>query len=747
MQTTLVAKTFVVLVLAGIMFSPVGDPTRVLAAPREAAVILTPKPSAAPRINGARVFGVRPGSPFLFTIPASGERPMQFAVDNLPDGLKVDAATGQITGSLQNRGEYIVTFRAKNAAGKALRTFKIVCGDKLSLTPSMGWNDWYAYYDHVTDKLLREAADVMVKKGMADVGYQYVSIDDCWANTQNSSDPKRVGPFRDAKGNILPNKYFPDMKAMTDYIHSRGLKAGIYTSPGPLTCAGYAGTWQHEAKDIQQFADWGFDLLKYDWCTYPDVCENKHDLDTLKRPYILMGKLLKKQKRDILYNLCQYGEGKVWEWGAEVGGQSWRTAGDLGHTKDKIYEVALQNAKYKAYSKPGCWNDPDYLIIGNIGVGEGKVAPCALSPNEQYAYMSMWCLMASPLFYGGDITSLDDFTLNVLCNAEVIEIDQDPLGKSADVAKLSDKTFLMVKQLEDGGKAVGLFNRDTEDAKITAKWSDIGVTGKQAVRDLWRQKDLGEFDGEFTANVGRRGVVLIRVGPQTVGGNITVVQIDMPGVVVLRSPGQAKDKDGFAPMFNGKDLSGWDGEREYWSVEDGAITGKTTAEKPLNRQSYLFWQGGKPADFELRAEFRFVGSEGNSGINFRSKRLPNWDVKGYQADMETGPSYTGILYECNQREIMCLRGQKVVIDKDGRREATTVADSAELQKRIKPDEWNQYAIIARGPEIILKINGAVMSHVIDRQEGKAAAKGCITLQIHPGPPMKVQFKNIRIKKM
>ena len=454
---------------------------------------MTPKPTASPRINGARVFGVRPGSPFLFTIPATGQRPMEFAVEGLPDGLKVDAKTGQITGSIEKRGEYVVTFHVKNASGEARRPFKIVCGDTLSLTPSMGWNDWYAYYGSVTDKLLREAADVMVQKGMADVGYQYVDIDDCWSNTQNSSDPKHIGPSRDAQGNILPNKHFPDMKGLTAYIHSKGLKVGIYTSPGPTTCGGFAASWQHEAQDIKQFADWGFDLLKYDWCSYPNVCGDKKDLDTLKRPYILMGKLLKQQKRDILYNLCQYGEGKVWEWGAAVGGQSWRTAGDLGHTKDKIYEVAIENAKHRAYSKPGAWNDPDYLIIGNIGQGEGKVAPCALSPNEQYAYMSMWCLMASPLFFSGDMNTLDDFTLNVLCNAEVIEVDQDPLGECAEVVKLSPKTFLMVKKLEDGGRAVGLFNRDTEDVKITAKWSDLGVSGKQAVRDLWRQKDLGRF--------------------------------------------------------------------------------------------------------------------------------------------------------------------------------------------------------------------------------------------------------------
>jgi hypothetical protein len=207
----------------------------------------------------------------------------------------------------------------------------------------------------------------------------------------------------------------------------------------------------------------------------------------------------------------------------------------------------------------------------------------------------------------------------------------------------------------------------------------------------------------------------------------------------------AEAEKGFAPIFNGKDLTGWEGEAGYWSVEDGALTGKTTKEHPLDHASYLFWRGGKPADFELHATYRFVGKSGNSGINFRSQRLPKWDVKGYQADMEAGPNYTGILYECNQRAIMTKRGQKVVIDENGKREVTTLAPSAELQKRIKPNDWNEYVVIARGPEIIIKVNGAVMSHVIDREKGKAAAKGLITLQIHPGQPMKVQFKSIRIK--
>jgi hypothetical protein len=205
------------------------------------------------------------------------------------------------------------------------------------------------------------------------------------------------------------------------------------------------------------------------------------------------------------------------------------------------------------------------------------------------------------------------------------------------------------------------------------------------------------------------------------------------------------DDDGFKPIFNGKTLDGWVGSAEHWCVEDGAITGIVSAEKPIKRAMYLFWRGGKPGDFELRAEYRFLTPKGNSGINFRSRELPGGDIHGYQADIENGPNYTGILYECNQRGIMTKRGQKVTIAPDGRREEQTLADAAELQKLIKPNDWNQYEIIARGPEIILKINGQVMSHVIDREQGKAAAEGLIALQIHPGPPMKVQFRNIQLK--
>lgn len=500
-------------------FTVNGAAPRTIIAPHEEPVLLTPKPPVSPRINAAKVYGCRPGNPFLYRIPTTGERPMVFTSAALPPGLRLDAANGIITGQAPARGTYAVKLQAKNRHGESAVTLKIVSGDTLSLTPSMGWNHWYAHYSRVTDKMMREAADVMVKTGMADVGYAYVNIDDCWMNTtadtKRHPDALRIGPFRDDAGRILPNKHFPDMPALTAYIHAYGLKAGIYTSPGPLTCAGYAGAYEHEALDARQFAEWGFDFLKYDWCSYGKVVNGDKTLPTLKKPYTQMGDLLRAQPRDMLFNLCQYGMGDVWKWGAEVGGQSWRTADDLGAYLNRFFDVALKNAGYREWSKPGAWNDPDYIQIGRIGDArtEGELKPCPLTPTEQYSFMSLWCLMASPLFYSGDMSQLDELTLNVLCNPEVIAINQDPLGESARVVKLSPQTFLMVKQLEDGTKAVGLCNRGEVSASITAKWSDVGVAGKQVLRDLWRQQDIGSFETEFSAVVPRHGVTLVRVQP------------------------------------------------------------------------------------------------------------------------------------------------------------------------------------------------------------------------------------------
>lgn len=490
-----------------------------LTTPNEAPYLLTPKPLSKPRLNGPSVYGARPGHPFLHRIPAQGERPMTFSAGGLPQGLRLDSQSGIITGTTPTRGDYTVTLRAKNRHGQDSRTFRIVSGDTLSLTPPMGWNHWYSHYNRITDAMMREAADILIASGMADVGYDYVNIDDCWMNAtadaRRKPDPLRIGPFRDEQGTLLPNRHFPDMKGLADYIHSKGLKAGIYTSPGPTTCAGFAGSYRHEAQDARLFADWGFDFLKYDWCSYRSMVPAKPSLDELKQPYRLMGDLLRQQKRDIVFNLCQYGLGDVWKWGAEVGGHSWRTAGDLGFELDRIFEVALKNCEYREWQRPGAWNDPDYIQIGYIGkaveLAGSLPAPCPLTPTEQYSFMSLWALMASPLFFSGDLTRLDEFTLNVLCNPEVIAVNQDPLGQCARVIMLDDDTFLMVKDLADGTKAVGLGNLGETKARITARWNDLQINGRQGVRDVWRHQDLGEYPAEFAAEVPRRGVVLVKV--------------------------------------------------------------------------------------------------------------------------------------------------------------------------------------------------------------------------------------------
>jgi alpha-galactosidase len=507
-------------------FTYEGTPPQSIAPPVEKAEILTPKPKPAPRINGPTIYGCRPGNPFLYRIPAQGERPMQFSAKNLPATLKLDSATGIISGEAPLQGVHAVTLTAKNEHGSATRLFRIQSGDKLSLTPSMGWNHWYAHYNRVTDQMMREAADILLSSGMADVGYDYVNIDDCWMNAPKHQDPLRVGSLRDENGRIIPNKHFPDMKGLADYIHSKGLKAGLYTSPGPTTCAGFAGAWQHEAIDAATFAEWGYDFLKYDWCSYNNVAagkvpgsekvpnfsqENVSVLEVHMYPYRLMGDLLKNQKRDIVYNLCQYGMQNVWEWGADVSGHSWRTAGDLGFALDRVFDVALRNAEHRAWSRPGNWNDPDYIQIGWIGKarGGGLPEPTTMRPNEQYSYMSLWALMASPIFYSGDMTRLDEFTLNILCNPEVIEINQDALGQSAAIARLNEDGFVFVKDLEDGSKAIGIFNTGEFPAELNLPWAAAGLREPRILRDVWRQLDIGAFAGDHRFQVPARGCLLL----------------------------------------------------------------------------------------------------------------------------------------------------------------------------------------------------------------------------------------------
>jgi alpha-galactosidase len=493
--------------------------------------ILTPFPGSTPHINGPKIYGVRPGSPFLYRIPCTGERPMKFSAENLPAGLTLDEQSGIITGKISTAGTNRVTLLAKNTQGTARREFRIVVGQQLALTPPMGWNSWYIYLHHVTEAAMRSAAGQMIASGMADYGYQYVNIDDCWARQPGLTNNTEVGePIRDANGRLIPNERFPDIKGMTDYIHSKGLKTGIYTSPGPKTCAGFAGSWEHEAQDAQTFADWGFDFLKYDWCSYSKIFRDgdarltntvslaaAKGLAGYKFPYELMSRELQKTGRDIVFNLCQYGIGDVWNWGGDVG-NCWRTTDDLGAVHGTklpgFYSIAFSNEKHWQSARPGAWNDPDYLLIGWIGINHGKeFQQTTLTPDERYSYMSLWSLMAAPLIFSGDMTKLDAFTLNVLCNAEVIDVDQDPLGKQGKILRQTDNEYVLVKELEDGSKAIGLFNLGEQPAKLAVSWTELGVSGKQRIRDLWRQKDLGNFNTKFETEVPRHGVMMVRLSP------------------------------------------------------------------------------------------------------------------------------------------------------------------------------------------------------------------------------------------
>ncbi|MGO8700868.1 MAG: NPCBM/NEW2 domain-containing protein [Limisphaerales bacterium] len=468
--------------------------------PKEEAEILTPPEPPQPRINGPAVVGVRPGHQFFYHVPVTGESPVNVTVKDLPAGLALETATGNITGVVAQAGEYPVTLSAENGRGRNDKVLKIVVGEKIALTPPLGWNSWNCFAGAVDDGKIRSAADAMVRSGLINHGWTYINIDDCWEAN------------RDANGFIQSNAKFPDMKALAEYVHSKGLKIGIYSSPGPKTCAGFTASWQHEEKDAQQYANWGFDYLKYDWCSYSEVDDKSlPDRERLMKPYKVMEAALRKQGRDILFSLCQYGMGNVWEWGADVGGNCWRTTGDIGDSWGSMSGIGFAQNGHEKWAGPGHWNDPDMLILGKVGWGH--LHPTHLTPNEQYTHISLWCLLDAPLLIGADMSQLDPFTLNLLANDEVLAVNQDALGKQASLKTRKDEAEVWAKDMADGSKAVGLFNRGESAQDVTVKWEDLGLSGHCLVRDLWRQKDAGKFDGSFTANVPRHGVCLLRISP------------------------------------------------------------------------------------------------------------------------------------------------------------------------------------------------------------------------------------------
>lgn len=481
--------------------------------------IRTPQPPATPRINGPSVFGVRPGSPFLYRIPVTGLRPMEFSVEGLPSGLTVDSKTGQITGVLRTNGEFVLKLRARNTLGSYERSFKIVVGEGISLTPAMGWNSWNVWGGKVTAENVKQSAAAMLSSGLIDHGWTYINIDDAWQG-------KRGGSFDGIQG----NEKFPDMKGLCDAIHDKGLKVGIYSTPWVTSYATYIGgssenqegTWtpptipkrgnvnkkilpwaigkySFAKADAGQWGAWGIDYLKYDW-NPNEVPETQEMYDALRA-----------SGRDIILSLSNntpYGNipalSKI--------ANSWRTTGDIRDTWVSLSRIGFSQDRWAAYASPGHWNDPDMLVVGNVGWGNPR--PNQLTPDEQYTHITLWCLLSSPLLIGCDMAKLDVFTLNLLTNDEVLAIDQDPLGRQATSLSADGSIRIYIKPMEDGSKAVGVFNLGSKDSTVTVRLSTLNLLGAQTVRDVWRQRDIGQFEEQFQTIVAPHGAEMYRIWPE-----------------------------------------------------------------------------------------------------------------------------------------------------------------------------------------------------------------------------------------
>ena len=452
--------------------------------------------------HGPKVVGTTPGRDFIFRIPVTGKQPVQVKVSGLPKGLVYDERRRIIVGKVEKGGEYKVNLKASGPGGSDSRQMKIVAGsDKLALTPPMGWNSWNVWGLAVDTNKARAAADAFVKLGLADSGYQFVNIDDGWE--QN----------RAANGEIQTNDRFRDMKAFTDYCHSLGLKAGLYSSPGPTTCGGYLGSYQHEIQDAQSYAKWGFDYLKYDWCSYGEIAPTP-DLTAMKLPYSKMKSALEASGRDIVFSLCQYGMGDVFQWGREVGGNLWRTTGDITDSWSSMSSIGFDHSRRSPFVKPGGWNDPDMLVVGYVGWGP-NVRPTSLTKHEQLTHITLWSMLAAPLLLGCDLTRLDDFTRRLICNHDMIEVDQDPVGRAATRVWQSGKIEAWSRPLEDGSYAVAVFNRGLRAANYDLGWKEFGIPSRfgkfdREVKNIWERKDLGRLKG-LKGTVQAHGAVFFRV--------------------------------------------------------------------------------------------------------------------------------------------------------------------------------------------------------------------------------------------
>lgn len=367
--------------------------------------------------------------------------------------------------------------------------------NSLAMTPPMGWNSWNKFNCDVSEKLIIEIADAMVETGMKDAGYEYVIIDDCWQVD------------RDLQGNLIadPKRFPSGIKFLSDYIHSKGLKFGIYTCAGIMTCKKRPGIRGYEFQDARQFAEWEIDYLKIDWC----FTENQN----AKASYSLIRNAIEKAGRPYVISICEWGYSKPWEWANGIG-HLWRTTRDIANCWDcdngkgnhlgwtKILDM---QPGLEVYSGPGHWNDPDMLEVGNGG----------LNYEESKAHFSMWCMLAAPLIAGNDLRNMNAETKSILMNKELIALNQDPMGKQGVKVRDDGEFEVWTKQLYDGCKAIAFLNRSESSSNMSVQWSEVGYPNhlEISVRDLWLKKDLGKYKGAFSINVPSHGVVVVKATP------------------------------------------------------------------------------------------------------------------------------------------------------------------------------------------------------------------------------------------
>jgi alpha-galactosidase len=452
--------------------------------------------------EGDKISGTIRTTQFFYTIKESSGGPQGFTLfASMMDGKserKVQYEGKLIGNELQlgrkNRPDQPVTFqtaqRVPDGQGKLPARIDpparhTVPYNGLAKTPPMGWNSWNKFAGRIDDATVRGIADAMARNGMKEAGYVYINIDDTWEGD------------RDASGNIQTNKKFPDMKGLADYVHKKGLKLGIYSSPGPNTCAGYEGSYGHEEQDAKTYAAWGIDYLKYDWCGARTLYTDEE----MPAIYQKMGDALQKTGRPIVYSLCQYGRFDVWKWGPEVGGNLWRTTGDIRDTWDSMTGIGFKQNDLAPYAKPGHWNDPDMLEIGNGG----------MTDIEYKTHLSLWAVLAAPLLAGNDLRDMSQATLDILTNQEVIAVNQDRLGKQGSQTWKSGEQEIWTRPLTGKATAVAIFNRSSQESRVTVKWADLKIAKVNSIRDLWSHQDVTALGSEFSTTVPGHGVVMLKV--------------------------------------------------------------------------------------------------------------------------------------------------------------------------------------------------------------------------------------------